>query len=353
MLIYVLNRYPYYSQTFIRDEIEYFKRLTKTVVFSLNDFRHLPEMVPSSSRELSVLLKLGMRAITGSVSLRELLLSLYSIFFGIYLSKNISEDDILRVHLPKFNGLAALTAIMIKKSSMIPVFHSFALFTHNTFIKEICEKSKSVETISKYNVKKLTMFTKRKIALRRCGIDTEKIVPVKTIKRDYLIFVGRMHPTKGIVRLFRMLSDTAIPIKLVGGGNIRKYKKLAEKLNVSAEFTGILPHEDVLKLIKGSAGLILPAQIAPDGDRDGIPIVLMEAMAMGIPVIATALSGIPELVEKGVSGFLFNTVEEGRKVCLNVFNNGVPNSIISNARERVLSDFHAMANLKKKERDLL
>ncbi|MCK5223648.1 glycosyltransferase, partial [Candidatus Calescamantes bacterium] len=219
--------------------------------------------------------------------------------------------------------------------------------------KEICEKSKSVETISEYNVKKLTMFTKKKIALRRCGIDTEKIVPVKTIKRDYLIFVGRMHPTKGIVRLFRMLSDTAIPIKLVGGGNIRKYKKLAEKLNVSAEFTGILPHEDVLKLIKGSAGLILPAQIAPDGDRDGIPIVLMEAMAMGIPVIATALSGIPELVEKGVSGFLFNTVEEGRKVCLNVFNNGVPNSIISNARERVLSDFHAMANLKKKERDLL
>ena len=353
MLIYVLNRYPYYSQTFIKDEIEYFRRLTNTTVFSLNDFRHLPEMFPSSSRELSVALKLGVRAITGSVSIRELLLSVYSIFFGIYLSKNISEDDVLRVHLPKFNGLAALTAVMIKGVRMIPVFHSFALFTHNTFIREICGNSRAIETISQYNVKKLASFTKRKITLIRCGIDPDKIAPVKTIKKDYLIFVGRMHATKGIVRLLRILSDTGIPIKLVGGGNTRKYKKLAARLHVSAEFTGVLSHDKTLELIKGSAGLILPAQIASDGDRDGIPVVLMEAMVMGIPVISTPVSGSPELIVNGISGYLFDTVEKGNRTCRDVYNNDVPNSIISNARERILKDFHGITNMKMKESELL
>src|SRR5205085_4931176 len=67
---------------------------------------------------------------------------------------------------------------------------------------------------------------------------------------------------------------------------------------------GLRPQHEVAKLISESDVFVLPSVIARDGQMDGIPISLMEAMAAGVPVIASALSGIPELVRNEVSGIL-------------------------------------------------
>jgi len=64
------------------------------------------------------------------------------------------------------------------------------------------------------------------------------------------------------------------------------------------------PHAQTLALLEGAEIFILPSVTAGDGDMEGIPVSLMEAMARGMPVISTYHSGIPELVEDGVSGFL-------------------------------------------------
>src|SRR5690606_14009796 len=58
------------------------------------------------------------------------------------------------------------------------------------------------------------------------------------------------------------------------------------------------------ELIREADIFVLPCVVAPSGDQDGIPVALMEAMAMGVPVVSTRVSGIPELIEDGRSGLL-------------------------------------------------
>lgn len=70
------------------------------------------------------------------------------------------------------------------------------------------------------------------------------------------------------------------------------------------EFPGALPSREVLAGTAGAAAAVLPCVKAASGDMDGIPVALIEAMGMGVPVVSTRLSGIPELIEDGVSGVL-------------------------------------------------
>src|SRR5205814_9416300 len=75
---------------------------------------------------------------------------------------------------------------------------------------------------------------------------------------------------------------------------------------------GSLPQHEVARLIGESDVFVLPSVIANDGQMDGIPITLMEAMAAGKPVIASAMSGIPELVDDRVSGLLIDATHTQR-----------------------------------------
>jgi glycosyltransferase involved in cell wall biosynthesis len=67
---------------------------------------------------------------------------------------------------------------------------------------------------------------------------------------------------------------------------------------------GPLPHAEVIRKYQQAAIFVLPSVTANDGDRDGIPNVILEAMAMQLPVVSTTQSGIPEVVENGVNGVL-------------------------------------------------
>lgn len=90
------------------------------------------------------------------------------------------------------------------------------------------------------------------------------------------------------------------------GERLRMYREKASGMGLDGfvEFPGALPSDEVLAGTAASAVAVLPCVKAPDGDMDGIPIALMEAMGMGVPVVSTRLSGVPELVEDGVSGVL-------------------------------------------------
>ena len=70
------------------------------------------------------------------------------------------------------------------------------------------------------------------------------------------------------------------------------------------QFAGALARDEVIKLYQASHVFLLPSVTASDGDTEGIPVVLMDASAMGMPVLASTHSGIPEIVIDGKSGFL-------------------------------------------------
>jgi len=69
-------------------------------------------------------------------------------------------------------------------------------------------------------------------------------------------------------------------------------------------FRGEMPHEDVSLAMADADAFVLPSIVAKDGDMEGIPVVLMEAMASGLPVVSTRHSGIPELIQDRTNGLL-------------------------------------------------
>lgn len=90
------------------------------------------------------------------------------------------------------------------------------------------------------------------------------------------------------------------------GATLGRCRNLATRMGLDGlvEFPGALPSHEVLAGTAGAAVVVLPCVKAESGDMDGIPVALMEAMGIGVPVVSTRLSGIPELIEDGVSGLL-------------------------------------------------
>jgi glycosyltransferase involved in cell wall biosynthesis len=93
----------------------------------------------------------------------------------------------------------------------------------------------------------------------------------------------------------------------VGGGELLgPLRAQAESLGLAQriDWRGALPQEQVLDLYRGSDLFVLPCRVAGDGDRDGLPNVLVEAQSQGLCCISTTVSGVPELIDDEVTGIL-------------------------------------------------
>lgn len=147
-----------------------------------------------------------------------------------------------------------------------------------------------------------------KLSVVRCGLELDQLPEVQqgARARTRLILVGRLSAEKGIAGLLEalaMLAPTERPdLAIVGDGPLRaELDIMVARLGLGevVTFLGRLPEAETLAAIAGSDALVLPSFM------EGLPIVLMEAMALGKPVIATRVAGIPELVRDGENGLLF------------------------------------------------
>ncbi|HWS36934.1 MAG TPA: glycosyltransferase [Actinoplanes sp.] len=146
-----------------------------------------------------------------------------------------------------------------------------------------------------------------KVRVHHTGVhlpDTAPMVP----KRWDVVFVGRFVAKKGVDDLLTAIAalDTPRPRALfIGDGPLlTPMRELAERLGVDATFVGAQPPESVQRHLAESRMLACPSKTAPDGDTEGLPTTVMEAAALGLPVVATRHSGIPEAVLDGVTGLL-------------------------------------------------
>ena len=148
----------------------------------------------------------------------------------------------------------------------------------------------------------------RKIAVVRCGVDASYLeqppMPVPGAPR--LVCVGRLCEQKGqllLVEALGRLASGGVPCELVlvGDGELRpEIEKMAVDLGVDdrVTITGWAAGEEVRRHLAEARALVLPSF------AEGLPVVIMEALALGRPVISTTIAGIPELVETGVCGWL-------------------------------------------------
>jgi glycosyltransferase involved in cell wall biosynthesis len=126
------------------------------------------------------------------------------------------------------------------------------------------------------------------------------------------VSIGRLVEKKGFVYLIeaaRILQadGRAVRFRIIGGGDQRAALEAEIEragLRGVVEVGGAMPQEKLIAEYERAALFVLPCVVTENGDRDGIPNVLVEAMRMGVPVISTAISGIPELVIDGETGLL-------------------------------------------------
>jgi colanic acid/amylovoran biosynthesis glycosyltransferase len=88
-------------------------------------------------------------------------------------------------------------------------------------------------------------------------------------------------------------------------------RRALERAGPSVQFLGALPQDEVVQWMRRAAVLAAPSLTAADGDAEGLPNVVVEAAASGLPVVATHHSGIPEAVEDGKTGFLVAEGDSG------------------------------------------
>ncbi|WP_181017843.1 glycosyltransferase [Sneathiella aquimaris] len=126
-----------------------------------------------------------------------------------------------------------------------------------------------------------------------------------------IISVGRAVTKKGYDDLLKALAILPEDLQwhfthIGGGGLLKDLKQQAAELGLSDRITwrGALSQKDVLENLKASDIFVLASRIADDGDRDGLPNVLMEAQSQKVAVVSTEVSAIPELIENGESGLL-------------------------------------------------
>ena len=126
-----------------------------------------------------------------------------------------------------------------------------------------------------------------------------------------ILSVGRAVPKKGYPDLLQALARLPREIdwrfRHIGGGpELPALKQLADDLQISDRITwqGALPQTDVLAAYRAADLFVLASRVTEDGDRDGLPNVLMEAQSQAVAVIATDISGVPELIRHGETGWL-------------------------------------------------
>lgn len=189
--------------------------------------------------------------------------------------------------------------------------HAADLFRDRAALKTKLRRAAFVACISEWHrsfYADLTGLPPSRLPIVRCGVDLDSFDPIAPVDGRSILGVGRLVPKKGFDVAIRALPQVeGAVLTLVGDGpEAPRLRALAEEVGVAERvvFAGAQPNERVRQMLKEAALFVLPCRLAEDGDRDGIPVALMEAMARQVCVVSGDLPTIRELVVDGVSGVM-------------------------------------------------
>ena len=223
------------------------------------------------------------------------------------------------------NGLkgSILKKIGLIQGKLVTTFHGYDLtrYIHShdkNVYQEIFKHGDIFLPISEYWKEQLIELgcDRNKIIVHRMGVDMRKFSFIPRYPEDdgqiRITTIARLVEKKGVEYGIRAVAklvklNKKVEYYILGDGILREsLQKLIDDLGVNKniKLLGWKQASEVVEILSKTHLLIAPSVTSSDGDKEGIPVVLMEAMAMGLPVISTEHSGIPELVENGISGFL-------------------------------------------------
>lgn len=224
----------------------------------------------------------------------------------------------LHAHWATHPALAAWTVRALTGIPYSFTAHAHDLYVDRAMLREKVRDAAFVVTISEFNRRLLEEHcgpgARGKIHVVRCGVDLGAFAPAPRRAPPVPTFacVASLRPYKGHAVLLDALAllrarGLEVRAELVGDGPLRREleRRIARHgLEGAVRLRGALPHEEIPRVLAGATAMVLPSVTQADGQMEGIPVALMEAMAAGVPVISTRLSGIPELVRDGEGGLL-------------------------------------------------
>lgn len=262
----------------------------------------------------------------------NLIKSLFIFTKSVAFAKRIKEEKISHVHSPWASSPATAGLIISKLLGVTFSFtaHAWDIFCGGVMLREKLENAAFVITISNYNKQFLEGInpgvSKDKIKVIRCGVYLDNFPPQDRInvERKIILSVAKHTEKKGIIYLLKaskILKEEGLPLQvfIAGWCQSREEKKVKrslerfikkEALSDMVIFFDNPTREEITRLYQRADIFVLPCVIAKTQDRDGIPVALMEAMACGLPVISTDISGIPELISHQESGLLTQQKKE-------------------------------------------
>ena len=198
------------------------------------------------------------------------------------------------------------------------IYHTYVdLIADYTMRRTKMERAAFVATVSEYNKRHLDQLVPAPVRGRihrlYNGIDLKRFRPNGKDREEALfVAVGRLVEKKGfgdLVEACRQLKAQGRKFRcvLVGEGPERESLTAAidaADLGDSVQLVGAKPQEELLKIIGKASAVVLPCVVTPSGDRDGLPTVLLEALALGIPCVTTNVSGNPEIVDTDKTGYI-------------------------------------------------
>lgn len=194
-----------------------------------------------------------------------------------------------------------------------------------------------------------------KIVVSRMGVNMERFAlrPVKAPDETLqIISVARLTEKKGLhvaIEACRQLKSRGVRFhyRILGIGPWeRRLRTLIEQYQLEdvVEMPGFKPSHEVKAMLDDADIFLLPSVTGADGDMEGIPVALMEAMAVGIPVVSTVHSGIPELIDAGESGWLVPENDAAaladRLQSLGEFDHQALQPVVNKARAKVETEFN-------------
>ncbi len=345
---YLLHRFPLLTETFVAREIFWMREHADVTLYSLLPPR-ANEPVHGQSRELLPLTHYGPMlsarvlatnfatmlqmpaaywralALLSGLTWREPLIWLRSMILFpkiVQVAAELRKDGVEHIHA-HFAWLGALAAAVVRELTGISFSiypHAFDLFEREaTNVRRLLDQADKVITISEYNARYIASLCNKSgsgsISVVRYGIETDIYTPdscVQTKGPLRILSVGRLIEKKGhrfLIEACAMLHNKGIPFEcvIVGDGPLRhELEACIDKLAVRScvRLLGALSHEATIDCYRTSSVSALASMMAKSGDRDGIPLTLIEAMSCGLPAVSTDASGIPELIEDGVNGLL-------------------------------------------------
>jgi glycosyltransferase involved in cell wall biosynthesis len=339
-VVVLVKRFPRLSETFIMSEFLELRRQGLPVeLFAImdphEDHSHpealalVPEVVYLQTGRIWRALPSALRTIwrhplgtaraAGWILTRRTRAAVRNCVHAIVLVDRLAAGQPAHVHAHFLHSPAAIAFIARKISGQRYSATGHAKDIYTTLPDDLLMRCRDAEFITTCTDANRTHLVEEiglppsQVRLCRHGVDLDRFSSDRCEPhRGRILSIGRLVPKKGFDVLVRACAEmrrrgVEFELRIVGGGPLRdELRELAADEGIAdlVDLLGSMSHADVAAELAAAEVFALSPVVLPNGDRDGIPNVLLEAMAAGVPVVASAVSGIPEAIADGVNGRL-------------------------------------------------